>query len=61
MKSKYQECVEEIERWALRMINCSHMLCSLAEGSYEEIFGKQALSIINKQIEEVKKNGSRTA
>jgi hypothetical protein len=47
-QNKYQKCVEEIEKWALRMVNCSHALCSIAEASYEEMFGQQALDIINK-------------
>jgi len=41
-------CVEEIEMWAKSKVNCSHGLCSMAEGVFEEKFGKEVLDIIKK-------------
>ena len=46
--NKYRLCVEEIEKWALHMINCSHGLCTISELIYEERFGQEVLDIIKK-------------
>ena len=43
-----KRCVEELEKWALSMVNCSHRMCSMAEGVWGEVFGEQVLNIINK-------------
>jgi hypothetical protein len=44
----YKKCVLEIEEWANSNINCSHVLCSIDESVYEELYGGQVIAIINK-------------
>jgi len=39
--------VVKIRKWAEAMVNCSHSLCSTAEASYENMFGREALDILN--------------
>jgi len=46
--SKAQQCVVDIRKWAMGMVNCSHALCSIAEAGYEERYGNEVLKIIEK-------------
>ncbi len=39
--------IARIRKWAEGLVNCCHGLCSMAESSYEEKFGQEALDILD--------------
>jgi hypothetical protein len=43
----YIEVIKKIREWAQEKVNCSHELCSLEEGCYEEKFGQEILDILD--------------
>lgn len=55
------EKLARIRKWAESLVNCSHipdsnriyciMACSMAEGTYKEIHGQEALDILDGKME----------
>jgi len=42
-----KEKLDKIRKWAEDRVNCSHALCSMAEGIWEEVHGKEILAILD--------------